>query len=605
MPGAASKAGPRGRGADPRLAAARRAAAALVRECRSALRGVRRVPASRALARLERLRLSFGPEAAREKRALVAHVVLGRLETPGALVRFHELLCFVRAYPDDLRLHALASRALAAFAHHHRRALARHARALTDSGIWTTPITYPFFAPTARWLAARCPADLAVDWPEFGKRARLEELLPLLAHPSESPGLDEYDLGVRDWIGRMKGARETDAAFVIRRFADLPASDALREVLYDAMDLPVRLQGPGMPSRTRAVLPWRRVRPQRGPLVRRRPDLDRAIVERPRSVRALSPREGRRVVDLARECMVTRDRDLDAFAYGDPRDVRLVEYGDGLAFACIGVVPERRLLLEAVYGYLTLKNGAPIGYVLTSALYGSSEIAYNVFDTFRGAEAGPIYGRVLAMTRHLFGSDAFTIVPYQLGDGNDEAIESGAWWFYYKMGFRPRGAEVRRLVRRERARMARRPGHRSSAATLRRLAGENVFWHHGPTRDDVLGVLPLANVGLGVTRFLARRFGSARAEADASCAAEAASLLGVRSFGGWNADERRAWRRWAPLVLALPGVRRWSPAERRALARVVRAKGGRRESEFVRRFDAHPRLRRAIVRLARSSAPRD
>jgi hypothetical protein len=30
------------------------------------------------------------------------------------------------------------------------------------------------------------------------------------------------------------------------------------------------------------------------------------------------------------------------------------------------------------------------------------------------------------------------------------------------------------------------------------------------------------------------------------------------------------------------------------LARVVRAKGGRRESDFLARFDAHPRLGRAL-----------
>ena len=74
-----------------------------------------------------------------------------------------------------------------------------------------------------------------------------------------------------------------------------------------------------------------------------------------------------------------------------------------------------------------------------SALFGSSEIAFNVFESFRGAEAGLIYGRVLGVTRALFGADSFTIFPYQLGDDNEEGIESGAWWFYRKLGFRPEG----------------------------------------------------------------------------------------------------------------------------------------------------------------------
>ena len=65
-----------------------------------------------------------------------------------------------------------------------------------------------------------------------------------------------------------------------------------------------------------------------------------------------------------------------------------------------------------------------------------------------------------------------------------------------------------------------------------------------------------------------------------------------------SAGERLAWERWSPLVLILPGVERWSAADRRALVRVVRAKGGRRESEFLRRFDRHPRLDQALLELA-------
>src|SRR4029453_255545 len=95
----------------------------------------------------------------------------------------------------------------------------------------------------------------------------------------------------------------------------------------------------------------------------------------------LGPREGRDLVDLACDAMVTRQRDLDVFSYGDPTDVRVADCGEGLHPPAIGFLPERRLLLEAVYGFLMLKNGVPVGYALTSALYGSSEIAFNVFET--------------------------------------------------------------------------------------------------------------------------------------------------------------------------------------------------------------------------------
>jgi hypothetical protein len=77
--------------------------------------------------------------------------------------------------------------------------------------------------------------------------------------------------------------------------------------------------------------------------------------------------------------------------------------------------------------------------------------------------------------------------------------------------------------------------------------------------------------------------------------------LRLRSLRGFSRDERLWWRRWSPLVCALPGIERFDARERRALADVIRAKGGRRESDFVGKFDAHPRLRRAIRTLARNA----
>jgi hypothetical protein len=95
------------------------------------------------------------------------------------------------------------------------------------------------------------------------------------------------------------------------------------------------------------------------------------------------------------------------------------------------------------------------------------------------------------------------------------------------------------------------------------------------------------------------RFAGDRARAAEVCEREARERLGVRSLAGWSAGERLAWRRWAPLVTLLPGVTRWSAAERAAAADVIRAKGGRREDAFARAFDAHPKLAGALARLVR------
>jgi hypothetical protein len=234
-------------------------------------------------------------------------------------------------------------------------------------------------------------------------------------------------------------------------------------------------------------------------------------------------------------------------------------------------------------------------------------MAYNVFDTYRGAEAAHVYARILATIHHLFGASSFTIFPYQLGGyDNEEALQSGAWWFYQKLGFRPRDRATLRLMRTELARMKRNPGHRSPMKTLARLAEENLYLSCEPERDDIIGRVPLQNVGLAVVDYLAARFGSERERGERVLSGEAADRVGSVPFRDLSPSERRAWRRWAPLVAILPGLDRWPGPDRGALVSVVMAKGGRRESDFVRAFDAHPRLREAVRQLARrpTSRPR-
>ena len=338
------------------------------------------------------------------------------------------------------------------------------------------------------------------------------------------------------------------------------------------------------PGRTRRRARTRSSRSRRSrlrdtPIRRGRPSLRAELRRPPRAVKRLSTQAGRQVVELGRAQMATRQRDIDGFAYGDPRDAWLVDDGDGLAFTLNGVVPERRAVVPATYGALTLRNGVPIAYLQVDLAGRSAALSYHAFATFRGGEAAYTTARMLAMLHHVLGATSFTLDPYQLGKGNDDGIESGAWWFYYKLGFRPRAAAVKRVMRAELERLRASPRHRSSPATLRKLAEGHLVFDADPRHPVPLP--PNVRIGFRVADALAAR--SNREDASR----EAMRRIGVRSLAGWTPGERLAWLRWSPLILALPGVSRWSAANRRALVRIVRTKGGVGETDFLARFNAH------------------
>src|SRR2546422_8710327 len=78
---------------------------------------------------------------------------------PGTLLRLHETLCFLQAYPDDAQILVLVDGALETFPARVERLGRRAQRRLHDSGGANTPRDYPFPFPRARGLARHVPRD--------------------------------------------------------------------------------------------------------------------------------------------------------------------------------------------------------------------------------------------------------------------------------------------------------------------------------------------------------------------------------------------------------------------------------------------------------------
>jgi hypothetical protein len=547
------------------------------------------------LSRLERLKDRFGAGSAIRKLALLEKLMHTRLRTARQVERLHEAACFVRAYPDDAKVLAAARRLLATFAD--RADLRRERDALAHSGIAGTTSWFPFFFPTATWLARRWPGQLRFDRDDVKAGETLAQSLPQLLHPLEASAVRESKLSGYAAVDRVRAADETDATFLVRRILAMPGNAATREAFYDAINPSCELlPAADTPSRTRAEYTRAPIVYQTTDLRRVRSDLRTSCAQRPRGVDELDAREGRKLIDLARGAMVTRQRDLDTFAYGDETDVILVDDHGGLAFAFNGTVAERRHPIAALFGGLTLQNGVPIGYIQIDCVGSAVALSFNTFETFRGGESAHTFARLLAVLHHVFGARSFSIEPYQLGAGNEEGIASGAWWFYYKLGFRPHDRATLRLARTEVARMQRNREHRSSRETLAQLAQRHLFFAVDPRETAALP--PLLQIGWRCAQTLAQTAGADRERAVATLERAALARTGQGSLRGWSANEKRAWSHWAPVLALLP-LERWRTEERAALVETIRAKGAPSERPYVARFAAHARLQRDLWNIGR------
>jgi hypothetical protein len=152
--------------------------------------------------------------------------------------------------------------------------------------------------------------------------------------------------------------------------------------------------------------------------------------------------------------------------------------------------------------------------------------------------------QLLRAYRQAFGIDCFEVDAHQFGLDNPDGIASGAFWFYWKHGFRPIDAGLRRRAEREAARLARTPGARSPTPLLEAFTSSNVELNFGSVDPP-----RLAGFTERITRHMQRAHRGDRAAAVADAMRDFVAATGTRAR---NDDERRVLAEVALLAAALP-----------------------------------------------------
>lgn len=527
------------------------------------------------------------------------------------LIRFHEALLFLRAHPPNRAVLKLVEQALKKFA----ARIAKLGDADADlsplddpevSGIAGTSVTSNFSFEMVRWLVRKHPSRVAIDWDWLDDPDRLGAVTPRFMPLLEEDALVEANVPYREWINAAKG-REKDLQWIIARFAALNLPDKTRAELYDSLKLHVRWTPPFRATRTGMKIAVRKPFVHDRPLISRRDVSIAAELQAPPiPITKLSPLRGEKILDLARETSATRYRELHGFTYGDPRRVLHAHLGRGVDLFFNGVAPDRRLPLRAYHSAMIFKNGVPVGYFEGISLCERMEGGFNFYYTFREGETAWIYARVLRVFNQLLGVSAFSIEPYQIGYENEEGIESGAFWFYRKLGFRPVRPELMKRTVAEEKKISTGKGYRTPARVLRKLAAGHMLFET-PVAGNPAGKIDpvdargwdrfqVRNIGLAVQRRMATDF-SGDANAIRRHSVEFAKQALQLSTADWSNGELKALDNLALVLAMLPDLPNWREDEKIQTAAVIRAKAGPQEAKYLRLLQGHTRLRRAIIKL--------
>ena len=427
------------------------------------------------LDQLDELKTEFTPAVARKIERLLAQLSRKELTRIDLLIRYHELLLFLRAYPHNASEVRMVEREL--------RGFANRVSLLEQSEIELAPLEHPEVSGIAgtsvidtfgffivRRLQQLHPLQIEIYWEWFESENRLAatwpRFMPLLAEDA----FVEANVPYREWLTAARG-RRSELAWLIEQFDKLPKSENERAELYDSQQLYVRWTPSFDLSRTGMRLPTGKLFYHRGPLIARR-DIDlRKELEQPSpKLQRLSKRQGENALDMARDSSTIRYRELYGFTHGDPKRVYRADLGRGVELFIMVLLEEKRLPLRTYHAVMIYKNGVAIGYFEGLSLFERMESGFNLYYTFRDGETAWLYARVLNVMHHFARVTAFSLDPYQIGFENEEGIASGAFWFYRKLGFRPTQPDALQLALKEEEKLRTRKGYRTSATTLRKLA---------------------------------------------------------------------------------------------------------------------------------------
>ena len=529
---------------------------------------------------------------------------------PRQLIRFHECLLFLRAFPHTRSINSRVENLLNTF--HQRIKKLRAANAdmplfddFDTSGIAGTTMQDTLSFDVVQWLVRRIPDNVEIAWNDYWDNYETERargsiwprFIPMLEEDADV----EANIPWRNWLDAARG-RENPLQWLVQCFEQLPLPPRQRAELYDSLHLPVRWRLENLKlSRTRNWVSPRRFYFHDAPLIRRSEvSLAVELARAAPKFQKLSAAAAESVMNAIREVMLVRYRELYGTTLGDPRTVVRADLGRGVVMHFWGLPVDRRLPLRAYLAGYTLKNGVPINYVEAIGLCEWIEVGFNTFYTYRQGETAWIYAQALRCLRALTAAKWISIYPYQIGQNNDEAIDSGAFWFYRKLGFRPGRADLQQLCEREEEKIAGNREYKTPSRILRRLAEAHMLCDvHPSARGQQPGpwdTFSTRNLGLLINRRMARQFdGDNRRIRKASTTAITRILK--LDLTRWSPTQIQSLENWSLILALIPDLSRWSLAEKDQLVKIIRAKTAANEMTYLRQTQRHARLRAELLRL--------
>jgi hypothetical protein len=294
------------------------------------------------------------------------------------------------------------------------------------------------------------------------------------------------------------------------------------------------------------------------------------------------------IIECARMILVRHLREIDPITFTAWQFVSYYRLPRGLSVALMGMVPERRHPIDNYIGYVVFKNGLPVAYAASWILFDSARIGLNVFPAYRGGESQYIFQEVLKLHSHVYNLNRFTVDPYQIGKDNSDGIHSGAFWIYYRAGFRPIGEQQKKIAEEEAGKIKSTKGYRTSGPVLAKLANSRMelLLKKNPVRFDATD---LSRVFASILKL---QFSNDHKMAVQSSFVKLARLLEIKNYQEENLQF--ILKNWCILLLNKEQELRRNGPLKKVLNKLFELKAKGSEEEYISGMQRSKELRKFI-----------
>lgn len=414
---------------------------------------------SHTLQKLQEIKAEFNSAAAQQKLLLIEKLSRQKPYSAKSLKGAHDVLLFIRAFPDSRKILESATNGLQRIKHF-LYAYSR-SKSLINSGLEFTVLSWKPSRHALLWLL-RHSKDLHYT---VNSKKKMEELTALLCFKTEWVSLLDIRISFAEWMKQLTGNQQKGTAMALKnwlcRFEKPNTEPPILDYLFDSLSMKITCSVFGNSSITSNSILTGQYH-----FYSQKPELKPHEKLSPVNIKG---KVSESILNSIKAALYARQKETDPVTYADERFLIGVKTEDGFTVYLLSMKPEYRLPLESYIGFMVYSNGIPVSYGGAWIFYTRCEFGINIFEQFRGGPSARILNLLMNTYSHLYGIKTFLIPPYQFGAGNREGIKSAAFWFYYKMGFRPEDKNLKLLAMREWNKRQSRKTYRTPEKTLLRF----------------------------------------------------------------------------------------------------------------------------------------